>query len=105
MGTPPELIRVGESTECANLSRAAAHVLDLVRVRRGGARASYPRAGIRSELLVRSLRDSEAPAPISRSQMSRDGFACPNVKCMCKECTCGEGCTCNVPDAPEPVSD
>ena len=25
-----------------------------------------------------------------------EGFACPNPKCMCKECTCGEGCTCNV---------
>ena len=25
-----------------------------------------------------------------------EGFACPNPKCMCKECTCGAGCTCNV---------
>eukprot|EP01049_Picozoa_sp_SAG25_P000628 SAG25_NODE_22_length_22323_cov_52.926874_13_plen_259_part_00 len=28
--------------------------------------------------------------------MSREGFACPNPKCLCKECTCGDGCTCGV---------
>jgi ABC-type nitrate/sulfonate/bicarbonate transport system substrate-binding protein len=50
------------------------------------------------------LRPSE-PGTVARPDMSgREGFACPNAKCMCKECTCGEGCTCNVPDAAEPVS-
>jgi hypothetical protein len=27
---------------------------------------------------------------------SREGFACPNASCKCKECTCGDGCTCGV---------
>ena len=32
-----------------------------------------------------------------------DGVTCPNQKCMCRECTCGEGCTCNV--SPEVTCD
>jgi len=27
---------------------------------------------------------------------TREGFACPNELCKCKECTCGKDCTCNV---------
>eukprot|EP01050_Picozoa_sp_SAG11_P015754 SAG11_NODE_2079_length_3855_cov_1.533280_2_plen_113_part_00 len=39
---------------------------------------------------------AESAAEPAAAAAARDGFACPNPKCMCRECTCGEGCTCNV---------
>jgi hypothetical protein len=71
------------------------------RIRRMCTRARVRKLLYAGRVDTGGARELRSVAPIA--VMSRDGFACPNVKCMCKDCTCGDGCTCNVPDAPEPV--
>ena len=39
---------------------------------------------------------TETPEEVAAAKRKEEGFACPNPKCMCKECTCGEACTCNI---------
>ena len=55
-------------------------------------------------ILVTSILSTPQVKSARAAQMSREGFACPNPQCMCTDCTCGEGCTCNQPDAAEPVT-
>ena len=38
----------------------------------------------------------EASDEAVASRRKEEGFACPNPKCLCKECTCGAGCSCNI---------
>ena len=53
---------------------------------------------------MESPAEKQAEEAAARARRRKEeGFACPNPKCKCKECTCGDACTCNV--SPEVTCD